>query len=286
MADIVLVSTPGVGKVHTNPMPIGFAPPGWDTPGFDDSLWDIPVAETSILPAPVAGAQWICDTPGDVQENHLMEFRLNFTVDHPVDTFLFTSSHLIAGNNVADNIPNSVVTGANLIAAMSGNLFVPSPLYMSWRLDVWLLPFIDDFTDTSFVGGTYSRAPVYGGGTGPYTFAVTSGRLPPGLYLNPLTGTAAGVTVVAGAFVFGLTLTDALGGTDTGSYTITVTQPAYAKIPFGGGGFGGGAGGLGGGAGGPGNPSLPQAAGMGTGTATTLPVISLPWCMKKGCIVT
>ena len=74
------------------------------------------------------------------------------------------------------------------------------------------------------------------GGTPPYTFVVSSGSLPPGLVLNPLTGCITGTPTVSGTFTFTVTVT---GG---GSASISPTLGIGGVAPF----FGGGAGGAGG----------------------------------------
>jgi hypothetical protein len=262
-------------------------------PGFDDSAWDSPSSQTDLTP--LADSEFIADVIGPNPTNTEMQYRLNFTNAHPVSSFVFThkngsQSSFLTGNNVAVNVPGSIVVGANLIALMYQNAPSPSLLCMDWRLEIFLFPFIDGFVDTAFVGGAFSRAALYGGGTPPYRFRVSVGTLPPGLYLNADNALVYGVAVAPGVFNFTIEITDARGVTAAGACTITVTQPQYGKIPFGsggGGGFGGGAGGLGGGSGGPGNPALPVATGAGgPGAGNGLPVIPLPWCMKRGCIVT
>ncbi|MGH9642488.1 MAG: putative Ig domain-containing protein [Terriglobales bacterium] len=50
-------------------------------------------------------------------------------------------------------------------------------------------------------------------GVPPYTFALISGSLPPGLSLNPNTGVISGIPTQAGTFLFTLQVTDSLGAT-------------------------------------------------------------------------
>ncbi len=50
------------------------------------------------------------------------------------------------------------------------------------------------------------------GGLAPYRFCVAQGTLPPGLSLNPVTGTVSGVPAVSGAFAFTLIATDSRFG--------------------------------------------------------------------------
>ena len=63
------------------------------------------------------------------------------------------------------------------------------------------------------------------GGTGPYSFAVTAGGLPPGIGLTS-DGVLAGAPTAAGNFNFTLTATDANGFTASGAYALTVSDPA------------------------------------------------------------
>jgi hypothetical protein len=63
------------------------------------------------------------------------------------------------------------------------------------------------------VGSAYSQVVTASGGTGPYTFAVSIGTLPPGLSLatGPSTFTIAGTPTTVGTFPFAITATDANG---------------------------------------------------------------------------
>jgi hypothetical protein len=67
------------------------------------------------------------------------------------------------------------------------------------------------------------------GGTGPYTYAVTTGILPPGLSLSP-SGLLSGVASASGVFNFTLTVTDASGFTGTRAYTLG-TIPTPTTVP-------------------------------------------------------
>lgn len=76
------------------------------------------------------------------------------------------------------------------------------------------------------------------GGVAPYTFALTSGALPPGLHLNAATGVVSGLPTRQGLVTFDITVTDSAAGTDTVSCSISILQGVS-----GGGGNGGGSGG-------------------------------------------
>jgi uncharacterized protein YhjY with autotransporter beta-barrel domain len=76
------------------------------------------------------------------------------------------------------------------------------------------------------VAAAYSNTISASGGTGPYTFAVTSGSIPAGLTLNSSTGVLSGTPTAGGSFNFTVTATDTVGGA-TGSlaYALTINAP-------------------------------------------------------------
>lgn len=77
------------------------------------------------------------------------------------------------------------------------------------------------------LGAEYS-ATLTATGTAPVTFAVSSGALPDGVQLDSATGTLSGTPTKAGEFSFDVTATN-IAGTDTKSFTVTVTvAPALA----------------------------------------------------------
>lgn len=80
----------------------------------------------------------------------------------------------------------------------------------------------------------YSQLFTASGGTAPYSFAVASGSLPPGLSLNARTGLLSGVPTLDGAYTFTLTATDsASAGPFSGSqsYTLNVAAPLVKIAP-------------------------------------------------------
>ncbi|MDP9194701.1 MAG: ice-binding family protein [Acidobacteriota bacterium] len=72
----------------------------------------------------------------------------------------------------------------------------------------------------------YSQAVTATGGTGPYTYAVSSGALPAGLILNTLTGLISGVPQTEGLFNFTIQATDSLGCIGARPYTMAILAAA------------------------------------------------------------
>jgi len=68
------------------------------------------------------------------------------------------------------------------------------------------------------------------GGTGPYTFAVTTGALPAGTVLSSA-GVLSGTPTAGGSFSFTVTATDANLNTGTQAYTWTVNAPTITVTP-------------------------------------------------------
>lgn len=71
-------------------------------------------------------------------------------------------------------------------------------------------------------------------GTGPITFSVSQGSLPPGVTLDPSTGQLSGTPSTAGTYTFRITATGAAGTATTVLNTITVVTPSVApsSLPF------------------------------------------------------
>jgi uncharacterized protein with beta-barrel porin domain len=76
------------------------------------------------------------------------------------------------------------------------------------------------------VGASYSQDITASGGTGPYTYVISSGALPAMLALNPATGQISGTPNATGNSSFTVRVTDSTSATVTASYTIAVSaQP-------------------------------------------------------------
>src|SRR5262249_7469364 len=64
---------------------------------------------------------------------------------------------------------------------------------------------------SGMIGVAYSQTITASGGTGSYTFTVSSGSLPPGLSLNSSTGVLSGTPTMPGMFSFTIKATDGNG---------------------------------------------------------------------------
>src|SRR5208337_4185421 len=79
---------------------------------------------------------------------------------------------------------------------------------------------------------SYNTVLSVGGGSFPYQFSVKTGSLPPGISLNPATGTLSGTPSTAGTFSFEVMVTDA-PHPDQGSQTFSVPISTGGTITVG-----------------------------------------------------
>ena len=83
---------------------------------------------------------------------------------------------------------------------------------------------------TADVGVTYNATLNVSGGTAPYTFSISWGALPPGLALGPRTGTISGQATKAGAYNFGVHVTDSSDQRGGHPFLITVAKGASVAV--------------------------------------------------------
>ena len=81
------------------------------------------------------------------------------------------------------------------------------------------------------VGVLYDQTVSGIGGTAPYAYTVSSGTLPDGLTLNPITGQITGTPTTLGTSNFMITATDSFGCAGTVSYSITINCPVITVLP-------------------------------------------------------
>jgi hypothetical protein len=87
---------------------------------------------------------------------------------------------------------------------------------------------LDDTLADGTVGAAYTGAVAATGGTGPYTYAVTSGTLPAGLTLAS-NGAVTGTPTTAATSAFTVTATDTNGDTGSRAYSVTVAEAEPTK---------------------------------------------------------
>jgi large repetitive protein len=112
------------------------------------------------------------------------------------------------------------------------------PLYQAYSINVnqnlplaIVLPGSGSTLSPGMVGGAYAQNFFLSGGAGPYTWAVASGQLPPGLTLQTTAGPRdagnqlAGTPATAGTYTFTMRLTDYPGQQATQQFTLTIDPP-------------------------------------------------------------
>ena len=72
-------------------------------------------------------------------------------------------------------------------------------------------------------GSSFTATPKASGGTSPYAWSVSSGKLPNGLKINASTGKITGTTTKAGTFTFTIKAKDKNGAAGTKSFTVKVS---------------------------------------------------------------
>jgi ice-binding like protein/putative Ig domain-containing protein/exosortase sorting signal-containing protein len=100
------------------------------------------------------------------------------------------------------------------------------------RIDACSLALSPATLPPATIGTPYSAMVAAAGGTAPYTFAVTSGALPPGLSFDVLTSEISGAPTANGAYDFTITATDANGCRESRLYTIRVGVAIPALSPY------------------------------------------------------
>ncbi len=89
------------------------------------------------------------------------------------------------------------------------------------------------FVQTTLPGGQvaapYSQTLSAGGGSGSFTYSVTSGAMPPGIALSSA-GALSGTPIAAGSFSFTVTATDTFGFSGSQPFTLGINQPAPVVV--------------------------------------------------------
>ncbi len=81
------------------------------------------------------------------------------------------------------------------------------------------------------VGTPYSRTVSATGGSGSYTFSVSTGALPAGLAINAASGVISGTPTTSGASSFTVRATDTNGAVGSRAYSVTMANPPVVVNP-------------------------------------------------------
>jgi PKD repeat protein len=137
---------------------------------------------------------------------------------------------LSAGGTISGT-PTTPGTFGFTINATDANTFHGSGIY-SLTINPWptitLSPVSLTSPTTAYVA--YSETITAGGGTGPYTYEITSGSLPAGLMLGP-GGVLSGTPTATGPFSFTINATDLHSFNGSRIYSLTVNPPTITLSP-------------------------------------------------------
>ncbi len=136
---------------------------------------------------------------------------------------------LNADGTVTSTVTGPLIAGGNTLtvtATYVDTSVVPNKTYTSTKtLNLTINPALS-VTTTSLpavvVGTTYSQQLALLGGTPSYSWSLASGSLPPGVQMNPSTGSLTGLPSGTGTFPFSVQVTDATGATTQRALSILV----------------------------------------------------------------
>lgn len=185
-------------------------------------------------------------TTGSILFSLTVSSTTSTPVSVPVDITLAPGSNLpdglalLKGNALIN--PNS-----NTFAQLAGRPTTPGEYFFilratdaaggfgqkQFRFRVTRLGTNGTFRTTTSAGQSYSSQIAIVGATGPVTFSVTGGSLPPGLSFNPATGALTGTPTVPGTYSFTIEFNDGSGVPISRSFNVTVAPFAIvaATIP-------------------------------------------------------
>jgi large repetitive protein len=135
-----------------------------------------------------------------------------------------SSTGALAGTSTAEGSYGFVVKAENgsPVATKAYTLSVRQPVAVK-------SPFTAPPRASAEVGVPFSASASATGGSGTYTWAVSSGALPAGLTLDPSKGTVSGTPTAAGSSTLGLTATDSEGRSSTVNSSVRVAPRLAVK---------------------------------------------------------
>jgi hypothetical protein len=150
---------------------------------------------------------------------------------NPPYTFTVNSGALPPGlaltpNGALTGVPTAAGSFSFGVQVADGTSGTPGTAVRNYTVDVAapVISIATTFPERLFLGRAFSLPLQGAGGAQPYTFAVISGALPPGVTLSSA-GEFAGTPGAVGSYTFGVRITDANGFTSTTSVTLGVFPP-------------------------------------------------------------
>lgn len=145
----------------------------------------------------------------------------------PPYTFAITSGSLPTGLTL--NTSTGVISGTpsaagtfSYTATVTDSVMATAMASCSIVISVPALSLACPIANTGMIGTAYSSSFVAVGGVPPYTFAIISGTLPPGLALNTSTGAITGFPTTVGTYPYTGQVTDSLSTTATANCAIVI----------------------------------------------------------------
>ena len=138
-----------------------------------------------------------------------------------VDDSVSTSADLTGLTAATRYYMRVTATNANGTTTSTIGSFTTAPAPLTLTTTTGALP-------GATVGSAYAKTLTAGGGQAPYTWAIASGTLPPGLTLNPTTGEISGTPTVDGSTSFVVRVTDATNASATRTFSIITGAPPTA----------------------------------------------------------
>ncbi len=135
-----------------------------------------------------------------------------------LDWVAITSGGDRPGNGIVD-----FSVSANGGTERSGSISIADSTFTINQSVSPYITFTPSFFPSASAGSSYSQTLSATGGVPPYTWAVTSGTLPPGLSFNSATGELSGVPTTTGRFTFSVGAADSGTLTGAAQYAITVS---------------------------------------------------------------
>jgi len=145
-----------------------------------------------------------------------------YAVNQSTGAFTQVAGSPFATGTVPHSVAFSPSVSGNLFAAVANSGDNTVSVYAYSIPTITLAP---TTLPGATLGSAYSQPITASGGTSPYTYALTSGALPPGMSLSS-SGLLAGTPTASGSFNFTITATDSKGFTGSQSYNLLVVSTA------------------------------------------------------------